>query len=337
MTSSLAVRAPAKEPKAKVPPLRQQVLKPKQKTIVQVITSDETKKLLNYVANGGAALFNLFTFINGNFHFTEAIQEKLETFSETISRVATGTQGLVLAADTWKTKNLIPLIGFFLEIPVAIFTKGQELWVRRGIPQALGQFYRIIDQREIIDENGNPKLKDGKVQVIGGDFSKNGNNLGWWKGFTTTLKEMPKLIRELIDDSSKIKKLPHGLFQASIFQSLGTVVSLFGFNKLGPGIRDAAGILCDYALMRDENLRNIPTNALPPVTQQPKQNSLGLNFSSIFVWSGFVYMCAAIVDFAKRFEYFLDKVNNLTDFSLFFDRGAALMYTMGNLNIKRAA
>ena len=312
----------------------QKIPRPNNSTVIERITSHETKMLLNYAANGGASVFNLLTFLNGNFHFFDGIQEKLEKFGEIMSRIATGTQGLVLAADTWKTENLIPFFGFLLEIPIAMFTSGNDLWLRRGVPQALGQLYRIIDQREIVDKNGEPILKNGKAQVIEGDFSEHGNKLGWWKGFTTTCREMPKLVKEVIDKPSRIHKLTHSLFLASIFQTTGTVLAMFGSVLIGAGIRDAAGVLCDYALMRDENLQNTTSGNIPETQVNKKRGLLGFNFDSVIVRSGIVFTLAAIVDFAKRFQYFFDKINNLTEFSLFFDRGAALMYTIGNLGIK---
>ena len=284
-----------------------------------------TKKVLNYAGNGGASAINLLTWINTNWTFNESAKEWLENLSEKWTKVATGTQGLIGAIDLWEKKNAIPLIGNILEIPIAIFSSGHNLWLFRGLSQGLGQFLRIIDQREIVNTNGDPELKDGKEQIICGDF----NERGWWNGFSTTCKEVPKILLELVNKPSKIKKLTHALSLSSVFQIIGGTSAIFGLESFGAIVRNISGIGVDFSLMLDENKKDGGDNS------KNDRHWMGLNFSSLFTQAGSVWIGAAICDELKRLPFIRDKDIGLNQLSYFFDRGASVLYTMGNLKVKQ--
>lgn len=290
----------------------------------QFVNDDETKKFINYAGNGGAAVTNLLTFINTNWTFTEPAKEWLENLSEKWTKVATGTQGLIGAIDLWKKKNTIPLIGNILEIPISIFSSGRNLWLFRGVSQGLGQFLRVIDQRELIDKNGEPIKKDGKEQIICGDFE----DRGWWEGFSITCKEVPKILVELVSKPSKIKKLTHALSLASVCQIIGGTSALFGLEDFGAAIRNLSGIGVDFSLMLDENKKDGVDNS------KNDKRWMGLNLSSIFTKAGCIWVGAAICDELKRLPFLEDKDIGLTSLSYFFDRGASVLYTNGNLSVK---
>lgn len=285
-----------------------------QNRVFNYITAHEKK--INYIANGGASLVNLITFLNGNFHFADSLQEFLETLSQIYTRCATGTQGFILSAKAHVMKNVVPFAGFALEIPIAVLAGRSDLYLLRGISQGLGQFLAIIDRREIVDSKGEPKLdSEGNIQQIKGDFKER----GWRESLTTLFKEIPKLIHELFKKPERIKKLSHGLLVASTFQIVGAIIGLCGFKKVGSGIRNAAGTGVNLSLMRDSK-----TN-----------NTEGFNIASPLVQAGVTWMGADITDFLKRFDFFSDKLNNLTNLALFFDRGASMRLTSGYQDMER--
>src|SRR3989338_2164839 len=80
------------------------------------IHNKQNQHTINYIANGGASILNLFSFLNGNFKFMEGIQEKLEMFTDIYTKAACGIQGFIVAANTIKKKNVFPFIGNALEI-----------------------------------------------------------------------------------------------------------------------------------------------------------------------------------------------------------------------------
>ena len=223
---------------------------------------EKHNKKINYLFNGGASLLNFITFVNGNFHFLDGIQGFLEKFSEYYTKCATGIQGILGAEACIRFRNVIPLIGNALEVPIAYFSSGFNLFLMRGISQSLNQTLRIIDQREVINKDGKPKLDRYNVPyVIGGDFSKGGNGLGLMNGFTTMIKEFGKMVMELFKKpSSNIKKLSHALFFVSIFQFVGGMIGLLGLKKIGAFIRSVAGAGVDFSLMRDKNIRKKTTS-----------------------------------------------------------------------------
>ncbi|MBI2995465.1 MAG: hypothetical protein HYY52_01980 [Candidatus Melainabacteria bacterium] len=275
---------------------------------------DNNKTTINYIGNGGASLINLITFINSNWTFLESLQDWLEKISGIWTKFATGTQGLVGGIDLWEKKNLVPFFGNILEIPIAIFSSGFNLWLFRGISQGLGQFFRIIDQRErVSDENG-------KKEIIGGNFMER----GWLKSLEEFLKEIPKIVKELIEKPQNISKLTHGLTLASILQTTGAIIA-FVFQPLGALIRNIGGISCDFSLITDENKKITSDGSFSEGKKR------GLNLNSRFVQSGLVWVSAAFADELKRVPFIAEKVQGLNFLSYFFDRGASVFYTLGIL------
>ena len=297
------------------------------------IHNKQNQHTINYIVNGGASILNLFAFLNGNLKFMEGIQEKLEIFTDIYTKTACGIQGLIVAVKTFHTKNIIPLIGNALEIPTAIFSKGFDLWLFRGISQGLKQFYRIIDQREVVDKDGEPiKDKNGNTQVIGGNFSQR----GCFKSFTTTIKETPKILSELIKKPANIKNLSHSLTLASVFQIGGALLALLGFKNIGATIRDTAGAGVDFALMTDKNKKNNSPSTYQSTTNIEKTpEKKGINFSSPFVQAGLTWILASVADWVKRLSFIENLLPNLTNLSLFSDRGASMWFTKGNLEIEQ--
>ena len=288
------------------------------------VNNYNTKKVLNLGLNGGSSLLSLFSFINSNFHIFDFAKEKLERASEILSKIAIGKTGFLSAADLWQKKNLIPCIGFALEVPIAIFSSGYNLWVSRGISNALAEFALIIDQREVVDRKGEPILdKKGNIQLINGDFE----DRGWWNGFTITCKEIPRLMLELIKKPSRIKKLSHSLTLVQLVQMTAPIFGLLGAKMVEASIRNVCAIGTDVSLLLDKNIKSSSKNQVTP--------QKGINLKSPFVRSGLTWIGTAIIDELKRFDFISDKLNNLTSLSLAFDRGAAANYTHGLLNIKK--
>ena len=170
----------------------------------ECLNAKDGKKAINYATNGGATLVNFFTFLNANFNFIDGIQDKLESIAGVYSRIATGMQGLLLASDNFVVKTLIPTIGFALEVPIAIFSDSYNLWLYRGLSQGAGQFLTVLDRRAVVDKNktSEPKVKDGNIALIGSDFRERG---GFPASFTTFFKEVPKLVKELIENEVRRK------------------------------------------------------------------------------------------------------------------------------------
>jgi hypothetical protein len=216
--------------------------------VKECLKNKDTKKVINYVTNGGATVFNLFTFLNANFNFFDGIQEKFESISGIYSRIATGTQGLLLAADNFAVQNLIPTIGFALEVPIAIFSDSYDLWLYRGLSQGAGQLLTVLDRREVVDKKGEPIVKDGKITLIGSDFTERG---GFIKRFTAFFNEVPKLVKELIEKPSRIRKISHSLLVISTFQIIGALTSMAGFKNIGAPIRNFSGIVVDWSFLTD--------------------------------------------------------------------------------------
>lgn len=302
----------------------------------QGVLSCGQREIINYFANAGASILNFVTFLNGNFHFFETLQEKLEVISNFYTKCATSIQGIIGAEDCWQKKNAVPLIGNALELPVAIFSEGYNLWLFRGISQGIGQFLGIIDRRAVVDERGEPKKVDGKIQYIKGDF----RDKGWLEGIKVTCGEIPKLTKELFSKFSNIKNMSHGLYTASVGQILGAGLALCGLKSIGAFIRDAFGTLVDFSLITDKKKSTKITNEMlvnvvdeKLLDEQPLQK--GLNFSSLYVWGGLTWILAAVVDVLKRIPFFEDKVNCLTNLSYTSDRGASTLYKMEDFKISR--
>ncbi|MBI3591325.1 MAG: hypothetical protein HY094_08135 [Candidatus Melainabacteria bacterium] len=290
-----------------------------------IATIDKTKEILNCVTNGGAAALNLLTFISGNLPILGSLKEKLESASDFMTKIAVATQGIILSIDTWKKRNLVPFIGYVLELPTALLSSGDELWFNRGLAQGLGQFQGIIDRLQVLDNGKLAFDQKGEPLYIGGDFSKKNNK--WWEGWvtslTTTAKAIPRLTSELINNPSSFFNMSHSLFVASSGQIVGTFLGMLGLRTFGAIIRDIFGTFVDFGLIRDKK------------GQDKSKNNL-LNFNSLFVWGGLTWILAAVVDIYKRIPILSGGINCLTNLSLTSDRGASLLYTLENLRISRS-
>src|SRR3989338_2815984 len=195
----------------------------------EILTSYKTKKNINYAVNGSASLCSLFTFLNGNFNFLDSLQEKLEPLSEALVKIAFSTIHVIGAVDLWQKKNVFPFIGYLMAPVIALFSSGYDLWVSTGLCGGLINFAIITDQREIVDDKGNPVPdKDGNVQVVNGDF----RDRGWQSSFETTIKESFKMIKEIYTNPSKIKKFAHAVFLSSSSLIAGSVLGMLGLKKL---------------------------------------------------------------------------------------------------------
>ena len=298
--------------------------------IKECIKSKDGKKVINYATNGGASLFNLFTFLNANFNFIDGIQEKFEFISGIYSRIATGTQGLLLAADNFVVQNLVSTIGFALEVPIAIFSDPYNLWLYRGLSQGAGQLLTVLDRREIVDEKGEPIEKDGKVTLIGSDFTERG---GFIKSFTAFFNEVPKLIKELFEKPSRISKISHSLLVISTSQIIGGLVAMAGFKNIGAPIRNISGIVVDWSFLTDIKPKEVgPRINGMKVVDAKNQKRKGLDLNSLVVWAGMTWITAAVVDQLKRIPGVEDKVAGLTNLVMTSDRGASTLMTNANLD-----
>jgi hypothetical protein len=289
-----------------------------------------SKKLLNYVTNGGAALLNLTHFINSNWGFSEFLKDKLEFASSLMTRAAVVSQGVLLTNETWNAKNLIPFIGTVSEIPIALFSSDENIWFNRGWSQGLGQFYSMIAKRHVKENGESVYDAHGKPVCMNPDFSKHGLS-GFLESTKVTIRESGKIISELIKEPTNfLHNYSHSIFIASAGQITGTILGILGLKTPGAIIRDIFGTAVDFALTRDdENKKRFADSG----TQ--KHKLFNLDFSSIFVWSGLTWVLAAIVDAYKRIPFLAGGLDALTNLSLTSDRFASMLYTEGNLNIKQ--
>lgn len=297
------------------------------KSFMEALKKDKTKIILNNYSNGSSSLFSLLTFLNGNLNLFSTTQDTLETLSDSFSKLAVSTIGAIGAVDLWQKKNLFSFLGYASLIPISLISNSFNQWVARGFSSGLCGFVLMIDQREIVDDKGKPILdKDGKLQVINGDFQ----DRGWWNGVSTTIKESIKMLKEIFNKPSRIKKFSHAVLITSLLQMLGPLSGLFGFKKAEAAIRDFAAALGDLAFLLDKNIKN----KCSKLTSQ-NSNFLGINFKSPVVQSSILWIGTAVVDLLKRFNFISERVNNLTQLSLLFDRLASIRFTQGILNVKK--
>lgn len=292
-------------------------------SLIDLIKNKRTKEIINYVSNGTSSACSLFAFLNGNFNFINNIQEKLEPLSEWLSKVAFSIVSLSGSVDFWQKKNILPLIGYLIAAPTAALSSGYNFWLSLGLSSGLSNFIVITDQREIVDKNGEPILdKDGNTQIINGDFGKR----GWWFGFSTTLKESFKMIKELFQKPSRIKKISHSILIGSLVEMLGPIIGLFGLKTVGSAIRNTATVACEASMMLHKELDERG--------KSKRNNGFMIDLKSSIAQSGLLWVATSLIDLLKRFDYFSSKVNNLTHLALFLDRLASIRFNQGVLNIK---
>ncbi len=273
----------------------------------------EKKGEINRYTHVAAATVNALTFLNGNFNFINIGEELQETISNFFSRCGTAVRGITGAVDCISKNNLIPLLGSVLEVPVAIFAKGDDLWLMRGIAQSIRQFQGVIKRSgmEVTLPNGNKKALN---EEDGDNFSGYGINM--FNGFTASLKEAGNIACEFFTSPFKKEKLfSRSVLFCSLFQGGGPIMHLLGFEKLGPFFRDLAGALIDVAYITDK--------------KKPGQRS--------YVPAGTLWIGSAICDYLKRFEGITGSIKNMTQLSLFFDMLAAIFESDANFDKKRLA
>ncbi|MBI3590629.1 MAG: hypothetical protein HY094_04535 [Candidatus Melainabacteria bacterium] len=297
--------------------------------ILEVFKNDDTKKVINYCANGFSSLVSLITFLNGNFDIANSIQEKLESISEKLSKAAFSVAHVIGAIDLWQKKNFLPFLGYAIASPIALLSTGYNMWVAVGFAEGLINFAVITDQREIVDDNGEPILdKNKNPQVINGDFKSR----GWWSSITTTLSESKKMLIELYKKPSRIKKMTHSLFASNLFMLIAPVFGILNLKKLEAVIRNCSTVAIESSMLFHKNITN--EQSLETHQRQGSKSSEGINLRSPIAQSGLLWICAAASDLLKRFDYFSEKIKNLTHLSMLFDRVASTRFTQGILNIK---
>lgn len=280
--------------------------------------SDEIKTKINIAFNGVASASNLLATLNGNFPLIDSLQEPIEKISAFLSKSATGIQGLLNAIIAFEKKNAIALAGGLLELPIAFFVKGFNLFLARGVSAGLNHFDSIISRTKktkdgsvVLDEKGNAQYYD--------NFKKE----GWLEGFKTILKHIPILGKEIYQKPLEREGLfSRSFFLCSSFMILGSITSFLGLNKLGAGIRHIFGGLAGVALATD-----MKTNTNIKQKSEDIKTPKGI---SNYATSGLLWILAAVPDFLKHFEFFTNKVNNPTELALFLDRLAGLFFIFGN-------
>ncbi len=287
----------------------------------EFLSTPKTKDKLNYLVNGGASLASTLTFLNGNLKLSEPLQKLLEPLSEYWLRAGTMVSGLLGAVDTWQKKNALSFIGYSLMMPIGFLLTGYDQWLARGVSSGLTNFVLITDRREVTDSNGEPvKDKDGNIQYLSGDFSD--------KGFAENIKsvfvESFKMIKEVINKPSRIFKFSHGTFITSTFQIIGPLIGLAGFKQIGAMVRNISGIGSFLSMTLDKK-------------NQPKDSpKFSLNLKSPIVQCNLLRIGTSILDVLKRFDYFSNNINNLTEMSLALDRTASILFSSGVFKIKKS-
>ena len=278
----------------------------------------DVKRKINIGFNGVAAASNFITMVNGNFSLIQSIQESLENISAFLSKSATAVQGLLNAQIAFDKKNIIAMIGGLLELPIAGFIKGFNLFLARGISAGLNHFDGIISRTQKI-LNGLPVLDVKGNRQYYDDFKKE----GWIEGFKIICRHVPILTKELYTEPFKGYLFPRWFFLCSSFMILGSLTAFLGLKKTGAGIRHVFGGLAGIALATDMKTNTNVKQTSEKATERPK------GFSNYAI-SGFVWVLAAIPDFLKHFDFFSSRVKNSTELALFLDRVAGLFFIFGN-------
>lgn len=293
-------------------------LKEKAKSIKEIACSPKTKAIVNYAANGTAAAFAFLTFLSANLNLFDSSQEKLDWASEKLERFGNAVSGLIGAIDLGQKKNLLPCLGYASMVPISTFIDGFNNWLARGVSIALNFYAFIIDRREVVDKDGEPiKDKGGNIQYLDADFSDE----GWMEGLKVSLKESGKLLKELYNKPTRIKKFSHAALLTSIGQMLGPIIHIVGLKKVGSFVRNIAGIGGYAALLLDRRAKG--------------KTFLGMNLKSPVVQCSLLRIGTSIFDQMKQFDYFSSRIKNLTDISLALDRLAGLRFTKGIFDINK--
>lgn len=291
----------------------------KLKTIKDTICADKTKAMLNYACNGSASLFGFLTFLSANLHLvSDTIQEKMDFVSEKLERLGNGLSGIIGGIDLAQKKNFFPFLGYISMVPISAFIGGYNNWLARGISIGLNSFAFIIDRREVVDGNGEPIIGiNGKPILLSGDFSET----GWLESIKTSFVEGGKMIKELFNKPARVFKFSHATLLTSLTQIAGPIINVLGLKSIGTGIRNIAGIAGYVALLLDRRKPGAPLG--------------GINFGSPVVQCSLLRIGTAFFDQLKQFNFFSERIKNLTDISLALDRLAGLRFTKGIFDIKK--
>ena len=100
---------------------------------------------------------------------------------------------------------------------------------------------------------------------------------------------------------------------------LGSLIAFTGLDKLGSTVRHTFGGLAGVALATDQK------TLVNEINQKGGQNGI-----SNYAMSGILWVLAAIPDVVKRFDFFSNKFNNLTELALSLDRAAGIFFIRGN-------
>lgn len=285
----------------------------------QSTISDTAQTRINMALNGTAAACNLLATLNGNFSVIENIQEGLERLSNITSKIATASQGVINAIIACDKKNSIAMAGGLLELPIALFASGFNLFLARGASAGLNHFDSIISRTKKTDEKNN-LVRDEKGNI---QYFDHFRNEGWLYGLKTILKSIPKLSKELYTTPFERDGLfSRSFFLCSCFMVIGAVTGISGLTKIGAGIRHIFGGLAGIALTRDFK-RNTNLKQKNEGIVQPR----GISNYAI---SGWLWVIAAIPDYLKHFDFFSDKIKNGTELALCLDRLGALFFIFGN-------
>lgn len=270
-----------------------------------LITTNNIGNFLGAIPN----LFGALNSITGLFNISEEASEK---WFGNFSKLSTVTRGITGTIDCFNKRNLIPLVGSLIELPVAFLSSGYNLWLARGIPQSIRQIQAVIKRRQMTVE-----LADGKKVTLGkkdgDDFKKYG--LGFVDGLKASVKELGSIFKEIGSnpfdfDITSDKFFSKAMLGCSTLQFIGPVVSLLS-EKIGVSIRDAGGMLVDFAYMTDKD--------------DPEKKY----FKGGVAWIG-----SAICDYAKRFVEVDSFKGFFNHMSMFLDPIAAIFESQGHMGKK---
>lgn len=300
------------------------------------------KEITTGTLNIGSALLNLAAFVNGNLNFRSDLQDKIKSYSDFSTKAAISLSGVISAVDTLN-KNSLAFAGWIVEAMIPVISSKYDVWLFRGLSQSTINTKSILDNKPIYDVNGNhTKDLKGKEQHVGGTYIYQEGEKRCTKAcikatykdtVETTKKELPDVYSRLIQKPSRIKDYSYALTFSSTFQFLGGLIALFGFRKLGAGIRDFGGTCADFAFMCHKDREQKDSSHTKVEAKEEHKFSLSkiLDFKSDFVKAGVIWIGAAIVDFFKRFDFFESRINNLTELSLASDRCASAFFISANL------
>ncbi len=268
---------------------------------------------LSQYVNIGAAVSSALGALASQFHVFDSVQEQADKVFTTITKCGTALQGLIKSKQAFENKNIFAAVGGFLELPIALFADGYNLWLSRGLSQGSNQIDAVMNRVKRRDDKGNIITVDGKEQYYD-DFKQE----GFWKGLQITLKENIRLLKDCFTNPFKKEELtPRLISLFSSFMMGGSLLSFAGLHKIGAGIRDFGGATVDIAFMTDKSK-----------TGEKKATHL---YTAGCKWVG-----AAVVDLLKRFETYSGLIANPTLLSLFFDRWAAVDFIKDGTKVENS-